>query len=90
MFVEDKCIIKAKDVEAKVIDDETLILEPKTGSFFRLNNTGTEVWKNANGKVKLKDIAKKIAAKYDVSEKKALSDVIALVEQMKKKKLVVF
>lgn len=86
--MEDKCIKKAKDVEAKVIDDETLILEPESSSFFRLNETGTEVWKNANGHVKLKDIAKSISTKFDVDEKKALKDIVALVKQLEIKKLV--
>jgi len=86
--MEDKCIKKYEDVEAKIIDDETLILEPESGGFFRLNETGTEVWKNTNGKTKIKDIARKISKDFDVKENIALKDVVNLVKQLKKNKLI--
>lgn len=88
IILEDRCVEAAKDIEAKAIGDEILILKPEAGVFFNLNETATKIWENADGKTTIKDIAKKITEQFDVNEETALKDVVDMVKDMERKKLI--
>lgn len=88
MLIEDKCIIIKDDVESREIDDELIILNPEYETFFSLNKTGTEIWKSADGKTKIKIIAERLSKKFDADKNKILKDVIELVKRMESKKLI--
>jgi len=53
--------------------------EYKSGSLIEngiaLNETGTFIWKKCDGKTTIKDIAKAVEEKFDISENQAEKDV---------------
>ncbi|MBD3202658.1 PqqD family peptide modification chaperone [Candidatus Woesearchaeota archaeon] len=74
-----------KDCEFKRVDEKSLILEPKSGIFYKLNQAGTlivELIINNNSK---DQIVKKLSKEFkDVSEERILKDLNEYEEEMKK------
>jgi Coenzyme PQQ synthesis protein D (PqqD) len=71
------------------IDDETIIISPTESVMHELNNTGSFLWKNIDGKKSAAELAELLAENYEVTLDIALSDTQALLEQMSSRKLVV-
>jgi len=71
------------------IDDETVIISPEDSVMHELNNTGSFLWKNIDGKKSAAELAELLAANYEVTPDIALSDTQALLEEMSSRKLVV-
>ncbi len=79
---------KAKNIESREIDGETILVSPKKNEFFILNKTGTFIWKNINGKNTEKNIAEKLAKKYNLKEKISLADTKKLIKKLASMKLI--
>jgi hypothetical protein len=75
------------DVIATDLDDELVLLDPKTQRMFTLNATGRVVW-NALGTHDLGQIAAQLEAQFEVSREQAHQDVSALLEQLRASGLV--
>jgi len=71
------------------IDDETVIISPQDSVMHELNDTGSFLWKNIDGKKSAAQLAELLAADYEVTPDAALSDTQALLEEMSSRKLVV-
>ncbi len=54
-----------------------------------LNDTGSFLWKNIDGKKSAAELAELLAENYQVTTDMALSDTQALLEEMSSRKLVV-
>jgi coenzyme PQQ synthesis protein D (PqqD) len=71
------------------IDDETVIISPNDSVMHELNDTGSFLWKNIDGKKSAAELAELLAENYEVTSDIALSDTQALLEEMSSRKLVV-
>lgn len=71
------------------IDDETVIISPNDSVMHELNNTGSFLWKNIDGKKSAAELAELLVASYEVTPDIALSDTQSLLEEMSSRKLVV-
>ena len=71
------------------IDDETVIISPNDSVMHELNDTGSFLWKNIDGKKSAAELAVLLAENYEVTPDIALSDTQALLEEMSSRKLVV-
>ena len=71
------------------IDDETVIISPHDSVMHELNDTGSFLWKNIDGKKSAAELAELLAANYEVTPDIALSDTQALLEEMSSRKLIV-
>ncbi len=71
------------------IDDETVIISPNDSMMHELNDTGSFLWKNIDGKKSAAELAELLAENYEVTPDIALSDTQALLEEMSSRKLVV-
>ena len=71
------------------IDDETVIISPYDSVMHELNDTGSFLWKNIDGKKSAAELAELLAASYEVTPDIALSDTQSLLEEMSSRKLVV-
>jgi len=71
------------------IDDETVIISPNDSVMHELNDTGSFLWKNIDGKKSAAELAELLAENYQVTPDMALSDTQALLEEMSSRKLVV-
>lgn len=71
------------------IDDETVIISPNDSVMHELNDTGSFLWKNIDGKKSAGELAELLAENYEVNPDIALSDTQALLEEMSSRKLLV-
>ena len=71
------------------IDDETIIISPNDSIMHELNDTGSFLWKNIDGRKSAADLAELLVENYEVTPDIALSDTEALLQEMSSRKLVV-
>ena len=71
------------------IDEETVIISPTESVMHELNDTGSFIWKNIDGRRSAQEIASLLAASYEVTVEVALSDTETLLEELSSRKLVV-
>jgi hypothetical protein len=62
--------------------EETVILDPASDRYARLNATGRLMWEQLSAPRTLGELAAVLAAEYGIDERRALSDVTAFVEAM--------
>lgn len=63
--------------------DERFLFKPDTGEVFTLNPTGALVYRLARQGKRSSDIARRLAARYQVSEAQALRDVHACLAELR-------
>ncbi len=80
---------KNPDLAWREIDDETIIISPHDSVMHELNDTGSFLWKNIDGKKSAAELAELLVENYQVAPDIALSDAQALLEEMSSRKLVV-
>jgi hypothetical protein len=71
------------------IDDETVIISPTESVMHELNETGSFLWKNIDGRRTAAELAALLAAEYEVTPGAALADTEALLQQLGSSKLLV-
>jgi hypothetical protein len=71
------------------IDDETVIISPNDSVMHELNDTGSFLWKNIDGRKSAAELAGLLVENYEVTPDIALSDTQALLDEMSSRKLVV-
>jgi hypothetical protein len=71
------------------IDDETVIISPTENVMHELNDTGSFLWKNVDGRRTAEELAALLAAEYEVTPGAALADTEALLQQLISSKLLV-
>ncbi len=71
------------------IDDETVIISPGESVMHELNDTGSFVWRNIDGRRNAEDLAALLVEQYEVTRETALADTIALLEELSTRKLLV-
>jgi hypothetical protein len=71
------------------IDEETVIISPNDSVMHELNDTGSFLWKNIDGKKSAAELAELLVENYEVTPDVALSDTQALLQELSSRKLVV-
>ena len=80
---------KNPDLAWREIDDETVIISPHDSVMHELNDTGSFLWKNIDGKKSAAELAELLVENYQVAPDIALSDAQELLDEMSSRKLVV-
>ena len=80
--------IKENDLEMKTFEGETIVLNPKEGDFFKLNEVGALILENLDGNNTTDDLVKKITENFEVSEDQAQKDVDDFIKELEKRKLI--
>ena len=76
-------IARGKDVAARTIGDELMIMSGRDSSLFSLNETAAALWDAADGATTLESIVEHdICERFDVSLEEALADAEALAEEL--------
>lgn len=63
------------------LDNELVLLNPRTQAMFTLNGTGRIVWQNL-GKHSAEEIAQKIVEQFEVDLQTAQQDTVSLLETL--------
>ena len=76
------------EVLFQTLEDESVLLNLKSGVYFGLDSVGTRIWQLLPEHQLLSDIAARIIAEYDVAEDRCEADLLALVGDMERQGLV--
>lgn len=80
---------RAENVTFEVVADEAILIDINTGTYFSLNEVGTEFWEMLDGKQTIEQHAAVIANKYEVDASMVVDDLLELAEAMAKDKLII-
>jgi hypothetical protein len=70
------------DVVFRQLDDEAVLLDLKSGTYFGLNTVGTRVWQLVGDGAPLSAVLDTLAAEYDVTRDELERDLLQLVEEL--------
>lgn len=73
---------RAASVTFEVVADEAILIDITTGTYFTLNEIGTEFWQMLDGKQSVAQHAAIIATKYEVETSMVIGDLLELAEEM--------
>jgi len=74
-----------KDVVASKLGGETMLFDPKTGKVHILNKTASLIWKMADGRHQLKDMAKNIRRNFSIPQTTSVkSDISNIFGRLKR------
>ena len=94
-FTRDAVYAVSEDVVARKIENEIALIpidmdiRDKENKLFTLNPAAQVIWKRLNGKKSLRDIIADLTAEFNAPAGVIEKDVIALVEELLKRKLLV-
>jgi len=75
---------RRSDVNVRVVDGETVVLDRQAGLIHQLNQTASFAWDQCDGKSTLEEIANRLAEAFDVDSETAARDVARIVQQAQK------
>lgn len=90
----DVCI-QSEDVVSRIIEDELIIVPLVSGigesddDLYTLNETGRAIWSRIDGKKSLGLIAEELLDEFDADAETVHQDLLGLVEELVKRKLVI-
>jgi len=70
------------DVVFRQLDDETVLLDLKSGTYFGLNTVGTRIWQLLGAQAKLSGILETLAGEYDTERDELERDLLALANEL--------
>ena len=91
----DAVYVLSEDIVSREIEDELIIVPLVSGigdmedDLFTLNEIGKTIWNRLDGQKNLKDIVEELSADFEALEGEIEKDVIGLMEELLKRKMVV-
>ena len=80
---------RAESVTFEVVADEAILIDINSGTYFSLNEVGTEFWEMLDGQQTIEQHANAIANKYDVETSMVVDDLLELAQEMAKDQLLI-
>jgi hypothetical protein len=76
-------IARSREIAARALDGEMMIMSARDSKLFNLNELGTLIWQAVDGATSLEEIVvQKVCAEYDVEPAEALTDAEAFVREL--------
>lgn len=91
----DVAYVPSEDVVARVIEGELIIVPLTAGigdledELYTLNETGKAIWDLLDGKMTLKDVARKLSVEFEAPEDELERDVLGLVAELYQRRMLV-
>jgi len=91
----DASYAPSEEIVAREIEGELIIVPLVSGigdmedELFTLNETGRAIWDRLDGQRRLKDVVAELVQEFDADEDEIEEDVIGLLEELLKRKMVV-
>ena len=82
-------LLRNSTVLWRELDGEAILLNPKEGCSYNLNNVGTFIWKMLDGEHSIDEIAKAICECYEVEQDQALQDMRQLLNELRENNLII-
>jgi hypothetical protein len=83
------------DIVARVIDGQIIIIPLVAGigdmedELYTLNDTGKDIWDRLDGTRTIEQVVKELSSEFDASEDVLRTDVLGLVDELLKRKILV-
>ena len=77
----------ADGIMEQVVDDELILYNPATESYFTLNRSAREVWELADGTMHAHEIALTLAERYGIASAALEADVAGIIESFREANL---
>jgi len=88
LSLDDAVVVSENQVSAD-LSGEVVILGMKEGAYFGVDAAGTRIWALLQTRQLLRDVVATLVGEYDVPEEQCASDVLAFVEDLVERGLVV-
>jgi GGDEF domain-containing protein len=76
-------LARSKDIAARMLGDEMIIMSARDSTLFSLNEVGSVIWQAADGATPLDEIVeRKICPEFDVEPEEALKDAEEFVREL--------
>jgi hypothetical protein len=75
-------VARSNGAIAERVDEGTLVLNPDTDGYVRLNRTGTWVWEALETPSQVDALAARLAREFEIPPSDALGDVVAFLGQL--------
>lgn len=85
----------SEDIVAREIEGELIIVPLASGigdledELYTMNETGRIIWEQLNGKQSLNEIIHRLSLSYEISESEMEKDVLGIVSELLKRKLII-
>lgn len=80
---------RSEGVTYQTVGEEAILIRMDTGTYFSMNNIGTEFWQMLDGIQTMQQHAETIAEKYDVDVAMVLGDLLELAGKMDEENLLI-
>jgi hypothetical protein len=70
------------------IGDETVIISEKGDMLHTLNEVGTAIWRNIDGKRSVQELLGLLLGEFDVPETKARGDILGFLKELESKEII--
>jgi len=71
-----------QNIVFRQLDDEAVLLDLSSGTYFGLNAVGTRIWQLLAGETPLSSVLETVAAEFDVDREELERDLIALGQEL--------
>jgi len=88
MSVLDKCVQRSEQSASRLVDNEAVVVTPEEGIVRVLNETAARIWELSDGTRTIRTIIGVISEEFAVDEEQAEKDIVELIDQLTRKKLV--
>jgi hypothetical protein len=78
----------AEDVLHRNMDDETVLVDLRTGTYFGLNPAGSYIWGRLDGATPLASVLEGILGEFEVDEETARADLLRIAAELCERDLV--
>jgi hypothetical protein len=88
MDMNNNYVSRNGDIMYRIIDGIAVIVNPETGLMYTLDEVGTYIWEQSDGKHTISDIVDMICEIFEVSKSKAINDINMFIGDLTKKNIV--
>jgi hypothetical protein len=88
MDLKGKLLLKNTQIEEAEMGADTGILDIETGTYYMLNEIGTDIWAFLDTPQKYEQIIDKLLTVYDIDYKTCEQETASFIEKMVTKKLI--
>jgi hypothetical protein len=81
--------VASANVHSKVFDDEVVVLDMKSGTYFSLRGSGVDVWKLIEANASAASISETLEARYDGADEEIATAVDSLLDELAASALIV-
>lgn len=82
MILLSSLVVVAENQASSNVDEETIILNLKSGAYYGLNNVGVIVWNLIQEPKTVKEIRDTILEEYDVESEQCSQDLFRLLKEL--------